>query len=228
MSLVADLVSFFNQNLMRSYHNLLIVVGILLLQSLSSCKHPTETVSVVKEVTVKSPVTVQSDDYYPLAVGDEWWFKPDSTINFFDRYDGNVVRVVSERKVGNTFEYELTDSTLDRTGNMERFTLVKEGSKVWRKSTTTPNEIDWLIDFSATTATPDKDNNGYVMERIDTYKVYAGIFKDNVRVFFPSSAYDGMPVILVAKGIGPISYSSMIGRTYLNKAIVGGVKYGNW
>lgn len=226
MSIVADLSQLFNSITMRSYHKLLIAVSVLLLQSLSSCQQSGTT--VVGEVNPKSPYTIQSNDYYPLEVGNEWWYKPDSTINFVDRYDGNVIRVVAERKVDNTMEYDLTDSILDRNGSMEQFTVVKEGNKVWRKSTFAPDGIDWLIDFSATTATPDKDKYGFVQERMNSYKVYAGEFKDNVRIFFPAAAYDALPFLVIAKGIGPIAVLPFGIPTNLNKAKIGGVKYGNW
>lgn len=226
VSIVADLSQLFNSITMRSYHSFLILVGVLLLQSLSSCRLAETT--MVGEVNPKSPVTVQSTDYYPLEVGNEWWYKPDSTINFVDHYNGNVIRVVAERKVGNTMEYDLTDSILDRYGSMEQFTVVKEGNKVWRKSTFAPDGIDWLIDFSATSATSDKDKYGFIQERMDSYKVYAGEFKDNVRIFFPAAAYDGLPLFVVAKGIGPIAVLPFGIPTNLNKAKIGGVKYGNW
>ncbi|MBL7997792.1 MAG: hypothetical protein JNL32_04045 [Candidatus Kapabacteria bacterium] len=193
--------------------------------TLTSCEMLRNTDTVTQSTVSPKPVTL-STEYYPLAIGNEWHFVPDTNIRYVAPYDGHIVRVTAERTIGTVKEYDITDSILDIERTVDRYVLMKEGSKVWRVDAHGSMDIRWLIDFNATAATPGKDFYGFVQDKSDDHTVTAGTFKNALQVFFPAAAYDGMPVIVFAQGIGPLRYINFGGPTELKRAVIDGKVYG--
>ncbi len=146
--------------------------------------------------------TTSSNEYYPLAVGNSWTYLPMEGINTLVRVE-LFTRVESEKKVGNAIEYTMVDSLINGDqATVTRYILHKEGSLIW-KNHEMLTVTDWTINFDATQAKQGDDNYGFVQDKPKEIKVWAGTFdKDNVTIFFPAAAYDGLPVLTFSRGVG--------------------------
>jgi len=197
---------------------LMLVYCVALVTLVTSCNMFWPTDSVIDTNTT----TTSSNDYYPLAVGNSWTYLPGKGINTLVR-TVLYTRVESEKKVGNGIDYTMVDSLINGDhSDVTRYILHKEGSIIW-KNEEVLTVTDWTINFDATQAKPGDDSYGFVQDRPKEVIVWAGTFdKDNVGIFFPAAAYDGLPFMTFARGVGLVRITGFRMPWELSRAVIDG------
>lgn len=172
--------------------------------------------------------TTTSNDYYPLAVGNSWTYLPGKGINTLVR-TALYTRVESEKKVGNGIEYTMVDSLINGDhSDVTRYILHKEGSLIW-KNEEVLTVTDWTINFADSLSKAGDDRYGYVQDRPKEVIVWAGTFnKDNVGIIFPAAAYDGLPYMTFARGVGLVRIAGFRMPWELSRAVIDGKVIEQW
>lgn len=173
----------------------------------------------------------KTNSYFPLHAGNEWRYADVITAQpnqyrwqmkvLYDTIiEGRSLHFIEESRANDGKRVDLRNYYLEHRG-----TVVK---KLNNLDNTDPmhQSIEWTIDFSAKEGTSD-DRFGFVQERIDQIETVMGPFKDGVRIFFPAAAYDALPIIVFARGVGPVQWRPYGIPTDLYYTKVGDQRFGD-
>lgn len=206
---------------MKNLHT--IVLAIALATSFSSCSwlFPVES----DPTDTKNP-TPQSTEYYPLAVGNSWKYVPMDGIQTLVVSELHT-RVQSMRTENSVETYTMVDSLVNGTSSyVNTYFIVKEGSIYYKSEDNITTRLLWTLNFADSTAKPGDDFYGFVQSRPATITVPAGTFSNNVQIFFPAAAYDGLPILVFTKGVGLTQIRPYGIPMDLAKAVVNGQVFG--